>query len=94
VKNIHQPVKDLMRYYAEEIGDEKALSVLRKESIDSESEAKDILAFLDSMCEKIAIDSKSNTVVLRQPVHTTDAEKILSIIEDLIEELGYGHLLE
>lgn len=94
MKNIHQPIKDLMRHYAEELHDEKVLSVLRKESIDSESEAKDILDFLDSMCKKIATDAKNNVVILRQPIHTTDAEKICSIIEDQIEELGYGHLFE
>lgn len=94
MKNMHQPIKDLMRHYAEVIGDDGALSILRKESIDSESEAKAILVFLDSMCDRIADDAGNNTIILRQPVHTTDAEKVCSIMEDLIEELGYGHLLE
>ena len=30
---------------------------------------------------------------LRQPIHTTDAEKVCDVIEDFIEKLGYGHLL-
>ena len=94
MKNIHQPIKDIMRHYATELKDEKILSVLQKESIDSESEAKDVLVFLDSMCKKIAIDAKENVIILHQPVHTTDAEKICNVIEDYIEDLGYGHLLE
>lgn len=94
VKNIYQPIKDIMKHYAVELGDDNVLSVLDKESIDSESEAKNILVFLDSMCNRIAIDAKKNVVILHQPVHTTDAEKICDIIEDHIEDLGYGHLLE
>ena len=94
MKNIHQPIKDIMKHYAAELEDEKILSVLQKESIDSESEAKDVLVFLDSMCKRIAIDAKRNVIILHQPVHTTDAEKICNVIEDYIEDLGYGHLLE
>ena len=82
-----------MFLYATELECENILSILKNESIDSEEEARDMLGFLDSMCEKIAIDAKENLVILNQPIHTTDAEKICDVIEDYLEELGYGHLV-
>ncbi len=93
MKNIHQPIKDIMRHYAEKLSDNAIHSILEKEQISDESEAKQVLIFLDKMCDQIAIDSKENYVILNQPVHTTDAEKICDVIEDHIEALGYGHLL-
>jgi len=92
MKNIHQPIIEIMAYYAKELDNKKVQEILQKESIDTELEAKEILNFLDSMCEQVAVDSKSNIVVLRQPIHTTDAEKVCDVMEDFIEELGYGHL--
>lgn len=94
MKNIHQPIKDIMSHYASNPENINVLAVLEKESIDSEQEAKAVLAFLDLMSDKIAEDAKSNVVVLQQPIHTTDAEKICDVIEDYIEELGYEHLIE
>ena len=85
MKNIHQPIKDIMSYYALKIENRNVLAILKKESIDSEQEAKEILTFLNSMCDKISEDAKENINVLHQPIHTTDAEKICDIIEDYVE---------
>ncbi|QFT53278.1 hypothetical protein [Microbulbifer sp. THAF38] len=89
MKNIHQPIKDIMSYYAQKLSNQKVLNILQKDSIESEDEAKDILLFLDSMCTEIAQDAQNNVVVLRQPIKTSDAEKICDVIEDYIEEIGY-----
>ncbi|MET1257593.1 hypothetical protein [Aliikangiella maris] len=93
MKNIHQPIKDIMSYYASNLENKSVLEILEKQSIDSEQEAKEVIAFLNLMSDKIAEDSKDNIVVLQQPIHTTDAEKICDVIEDYIEELGYEHLI-
>ncbi|TMO00088.1 hypothetical protein [Pseudoalteromonas sp. S558] len=94
MKNIHQPIKDIMSYYASSLENKNVLAILEKQSIDSEQEAKEVITFLDLMSDKIAEDSKANVVVLQQPIHTTDAEKICDVLEDYIEELGYEHLIE
>ncbi len=83
-----------MLHYAAELKNESVLSILKKESVDNETEARDVLTFLDSMCAKIATDAKENVIVLHQPIHTTDAEKICDVIEDYLEELGYEDLIE
>ena len=93
MKNIHQPIIDIMRHYAEKLSDNAVLSILEKEQISNEMESKQVLKFLDTMCDQIAIDSKEDYVILNQPVYTTDAEKIFDVIKDHIEALGYGHLL-
>jgi hypothetical protein len=93
MKKIHQPIKDVMYHYAEKFSDDAVLSILKKEEIGNEISAKQVLNFLDKMCDQIAIDAKENYIILNQPVHTTDAEKICDVIEDYIEALGYDHLL-
>lgn len=94
MKNIHQPIKDIMFYYASHPEDSTILAILKKESIDSEQEAKDVLTFLNLMYNKIAEDAKNNVVVLKQPIHTIDAEKICDVMEDYIEDQGYEYLVE
>jgi hypothetical protein len=94
MKNIHQPILDIMKYYAAELGSETVKVVMEKQAIESEDEAKEILIFLDEMCSKVSIDAKDNVVVLNQPIHTSDAEKVCDVIEDYIEELGYGNLID
>jgi len=93
MKNIHQPIKDILSYYANILKNERVIEILNKESIDSKNEAKELYLFLEPMCNKIAEDAKNGTTVLRQPIHTTDAEKICNIIEDYIEEIGYENLI-
>ena len=83
-----------MAYYAKKLGAVEVQKILGKESIDSEHEAKSILNFLDQMCPKVAEDAANGVVVLNQVVHTTDAEKVCNVIEDYIEEAGYGNLLD
>jgi hypothetical protein len=94
MKNIHQPILDIMKYYAAELGSETVKVVMEKQAIESEDEAKEILIFLDEMCSKVSIDAKDNVVVLNQPIHTSDAEKVCDVIEDYIEVLGYGNLID
>ena len=83
-----------MTYYAKEFGAVEVQKILEKESIDSEHEAKSILNFLGQMCPKVAEDATNGVVVLNQVVHTTDAEKVCNVIEDYIEDAGYGDLLD
>lgn len=94
MKNIHQPIKEIMKYYAIKLENETASLVINKEAIESEGEAKEFLSFLETMCNTIAVDAKESVVVLNQPIHTTDAEKVCDIMEDYIEGLGYGHLID
>ncbi|WP_444929443.1 hypothetical protein ACJJIF_16625 [Microbulbifer sp. SSSA002] len=91
MKNIHQPIKDIISYYASKLSNQEVLDILQKNSIESKREAKDILLFLDSMCIEISKDAQNNTLVLRQPIKTVDAEKVCDIIEDYIEAIGYGN---
>lgn len=94
MKNMHQPILDIMKHYAGELGSETVKVVLEKRAIESVDEAKEVLHFLDEMCNKVSIDAKENVVVLNQPIHTSDAEKVCDVIEDYIEELGYGNLID
>lgn len=94
MKNIHKPILDIMFHYASQLENDDVLNILEKKSIESKTEAECILQFLDNLCEKIAEDSINKIVILNQPIHTTDAEKVCNIIEDYIEELGYGDLLD
>lgn len=94
MKNIHKPIIDFMVFYAEKLNDNAVLSVLNKLSIDTEDEAKSVLAFLDSMCEIVVEDSKNKVVVLNQAVCTSDAEKVCDVIEDYVEEAGFAHLVD
>ena len=89
MNHVNDPMKKIMAHYAKELDDKAVLSILEKGAIESEDEAKDTLSFLDSMCDRIAEDTEAGIVVLNQPIHTTDAEKICDAIEDYIEELGY-----
>lgn len=94
MKNIHKPIIDFMSYYAEKLNDESVLSVLNKQSIESEVEAKNVLNFLSNLCDHVSDDSKNNVVVLNQAVCTSDTEKVCDVIEDYIEEIGYEHLVD
>jgi len=94
MKNIHKPIIDFMYQYAEKINDKGALTLIKRLSIDSESEAKNMLTFLELMCSHVLEDSKDNVVILNQPVCTSDLEKVCDVIEDHIEDIGYEHLID
>ncbi|MDV2080397.1 hypothetical protein [Marinobacter xestospongiae] len=93
MKNIHKPIADFMAFYATKLNDDAVLSVLNKLSIDTEDEAKSVVAFLDAMCKQVLEDSKTKIVVLSQTVCTSDAEKVCAVVEDCIEAAGYRHLV-
>ncbi|MFA0811391.1 hypothetical protein [Microbulbifer epialgicus] len=81
MKSVHQSIKDMMSYYANKLSNKEVLDILQKDSIESKIEAKYILSFLDSMCTEIAKDAQKNTVVLKQPIKTSDAEKSVMLLK-------------
>ena len=93
MKNFPEPIKKLLNHYARAIDDHLVCDILTKGTITSESEAKGMLDFLDKMSSQIAKDAKSGVVVLRQVVHTHDAEKVCMDVESYLVELGYDDLI-
>lgn len=94
MKSMNATTAEFIMHYARELKNDSIVAVLQKGAVETEEEAKVLLDFLESMCDRVKLDSKSNVVVLRQPVHTTDAEKVCNVVCDYIEGLGFGHLVK
>ena len=89
MKNFHPPILTLLKHYAAAAKDAEIVELLNKGEVESEQEAKVLYAFLSTMCELVAADAKKGVVVLNQPVHTTDAEKVCEVVEDYLNDRGY-----
>jgi len=94
MKNIHQSILDFVLYYAQKLKNEVVLSVLTKQKIDNEAEARAVLLFLNDMSNRVIIDVKHDVVVLNRKVQTSDAEKVCNVVEGYIEDSGYAYLVE
>lgn len=92
MKKIDNYIKKYILYYVEEL-DIKIGDIISHEKISSEQEAKDLLAFIDSMCTQSAIDMKEKKIVLDHPANTYDAEKAAMIIQDFVEDSGFDYLI-
>ncbi len=86
-------IKDYILYYANELG-LKIDEILSKEKISSEQEAKDLLSFVDSMCDQSNIDMKEKKMVLGHPANTYEAEKATMAIQDFVEDSGFEYLID
>ena len=94
MNKIHTPTLEFLSYYADTLNSVEVKDILNKKRINTEHEAKSLLKFLDEMCVQVAKDTNAGVVVLRQKVATYDAEKVCSVIEDYLEDIGYGYLTE
>ncbi len=86
-------IKDYILYYANELG-LKIDEILFKEKIYSEQEAKDLLSFVDTMCDQSTLDMKEKKIVLGHPANTYEAEKATMAIQDFIEDSGFEYLID
>ncbi len=92
MNKIDEYLKNYILYYANELGLQIA-EILSKEKI-SEQEAKDLLAFIDSMCDQSVLDMKENKIVLGHPANTYEAEKASMAIHDFVEDSGFDNLID
>ena len=80
-------LKNYILHYSNELN-------LKIEEIASEKEAKELLSFVDSMCDQSAIDMKEKRIVLGHPANTYEAEKATMAIQDFIEDSGFEYLID
>lgn len=90
MKTLHKPILDIMTYYAEKFESKEVMGILKKMSVDDEVEAKAMVKFLGDLCDAVAEDSEAGVVVLNQPIHTVDAEKVCDVMYDYLDGLGYA----
>ncbi len=93
MNKIDEYLKNYILYYANELGLQIA-EILSKEKISSEQEAKDLLAFIDSMCDQSVLDMKEKKIVLGHPANTYEAEKASMAIQDFVEDSGFDYLID
>ncbi len=92
--NIHNPVKELIQFYAEELGDKTIIKVLEAGHITNESEANCILNFCDSMFDLAVKYESENKSVLGEPAKIYDVEKAYSVLNDIVSEEGFDYLIK
>lgn len=93
MKDIHAPILQIMRHYANVLDDQETLHILEKLTVDQESEARALLAFLDRMCDRMKPDIQAGMHLLAEPLASSDAEKICMTVQDYLEDKGYGYLV-
>ena len=86
-------LKNYILHYSNELN-LKIEEIVCKEKIASEKEAKELLSFVDSMCDQSANDMKEKRIVLGHPVNTYEAEKATMAIQDFIEDSGFEYLID
>lgn len=94
MKDFHKPILLLMAHYAEATRSTQVQRILAKASVDSDDEARALLAFLDVLCQRVAEDARRQVMVLNQPVHPADAETVCEVVQSYLEGAGYAHLLD
>lgn len=95
MKYINNTDKSLIQFYSNKLNNIKIQQILKKDSIETESEAKEMLEFLDKMGDCVVVDEKNGVSVIdNETVHISDVIEIFSAFHDYIEELGYGHLID
>ncbi len=92
--NIHEPIVDLVNFYAQELNDEVAKKVVGLGKIENETEAVCVLKFCDKMFDLAIKYEAEKKDVLGVPAKVYDAEKAYSILSDLVSEQGFDHLIE
>lgn len=93
MKDFHPPILKLLEHYADVTGSSGAQRIIEKRTVESEAEARTLLAFLDVMFNRVIEDSKRNVCVLSQAIIPSDGEKVILQVHGYLEELGYGHLV-
>jgi len=93
MNKIDDYITEYILHYAKELKS-KAGQSLSKEKISTEQEAKDLLSFVDAMCDQSALDMKEKKIVLGHPANTYEAEKASMIIQNFIEDSGFDYLLD
>ncbi len=92
--NFHQPIKNIANFYADKLQDRTIPTLLDKQILENESEAKHILEFCEKMFD-LAIDfEKQGEMVLGEPAIVYDVEKVYSVLNDFVSEQGYDYLIE
>lgn len=94
MKNIDSTIIDFLSHYANALNATGIKSILDKSAVETDEEASELLDFLEEMCAQVKTDAGEEVIVLRQPVTTYDAEKVCSVVEDYLENAGFGHLLD
>jgi len=93
MKKIDNYVKKYILHYINRL-DSKLESIISEEKISSEQEAKELLAFVDLMCNQSALDMKDKKEVLGHPANTYEAEKAAMVIQDFVEDSGFEYLID
>lgn len=80
-------------YYADQL-DPEVSKLVRQSQLNSEEEAKRLLAFIQPLCEQSAFDTEEGKIILNESADTGDAEKAALAILSLLENNGYGELVD
>jgi len=91
---IHQPIKDLVHFYAERLDDQLTPRIVDAESITTEEDARHVLDFCENMFELAMRLEHERVLFSGQPVKAYDAEKAHSVLSDLVSESGFEYLIE
>lgn len=94
MKDIHPPILKLARHYAERRKDAVAAAILDGQPIGSDERARAFLRFLSAMVDLAVEDEKAGAEVLGQKALASDAEKAYLVLEDAVEDAGFGHVLD
>lgn len=84
---------DLIRFYAAELADPRTPDIVSRMKIASESEASHVLAFCEGMFDLAMKFQKEGRAGPGGPVVVYDAEKLHSLLNDLVSEQGFDHLI-
>ena len=84
---------DLIRFYAAEMADPRTPDIVSQMKIASEADARHVLAFCERMFDLAMRFQREARVGPGGPVMVYDAEKLHSLLSDLVAEQGFDHLL-
>ncbi len=93
MKYVNDFIKDYILYYSKEL--KPSIEVIfSQDKIASEKEARNCLQFIELICGQCILDIKENITILGSPASSHHAEKATMVIEDFIEDSGFGYLID
>jgi hypothetical protein len=94
MKGIHPPIVEIALHYAEQLKDVVALDILRGRPIGTDERARAFMRFLSALVDRAIEDEKNGKMVRGQKALASDGEKVYLVLEDFVEDEGFGHVLD
>jgi hypothetical protein len=92
--SLHEPIKQLVRFFADRLSDPQVIEIVDSGRVRTEEEARQLLSFIDRMLDLAVELREERELVLGEPIHLYDLEKTAIVLQNLVAEAGFEHLMD